>query len=258
MSLGRPEDGSTGETDSDFDSFVEKRIASEFSADFAELKALADELSVYKTNLKMTTEDGQRWMSKTTEMAKKAFEYWRKKEGFVSSLYRHVKIWCFTVDCFLQTQSQRSMYSRQFEAIQIRIAFTEECHQLSLLQVAAVSAIVPQHVFVYDTAQTIDHYDGGRARAERAVFREGDMCPWEHYTCPLVLGAQTHWICACGNRTFSDSRGRGGWALKCASSCGRPRPATTRRAPNCGRHPTFRPSSRRRRGNERLSPFCSL
>ena len=101
MSLGRPEDGSTGETDTDFDSFVERRIASEFSADLAELKALADELSVYKTNLEMTTVDGQRWMSQTTEMAKKAFEYWRKKEGFVSSLYRHVKIWCFTVDCFL-------------------------------------------------------------------------------------------------------------------------------------------------------------
>ena len=51
-----------------------------------------------------------------------------------------------------------------------------------------MSAIVPQHIFVYDTAQTIEHYEGGRSRADRAVFREGDICPWEHHVCPMTLG----------------------------------------------------------------------
>jgi hypothetical protein len=70
-----------------------------------------------------------------------------------------------------------SSSSRGFETIQIRAAFTEECHQLSFLQIAAVSAIVPQHVFVYDTAQTIEHYEGGALALTEQCFARATFAP---------------------------------------------------------------------------------
>ena len=185
MSLGRQEEGSTGEPDNDFDSFVERRVAEHFSDTLKALKSLTDALATITANRDLRSPDGESWMTQTTKLTEMAFLHWRQKEQFISELYKHVKIWCFTVDCFLQTQSADSMYRQQFGTIKIRAAFTEECHQLSLIQVAAVSATVPQHAFVYDPAQTIDHYEGGRARAENALFRQGDQCPWEHYICPV-------------------------------------------------------------------------
>ena len=183
-----------------FDSFVDKRVAEQFKEALADMTLRISALAQVVRTPDVETSAGKKWLADTAEVQRLAFTHFRLREQYIRQLHGHVKIWCFTVDCFLQTQSKGSVYSMFFETTRIRAAFTEECHQLSILQIAAVSAIVPQHVFVYDTAQTIDHYEGGRARADNAVHRSGDRCPWEHYVCPI--GPEPIDVALCPEQVF--------------------------------------------------------
>ena len=73
-----------------------------------------------------------------------------------------IRIWCLTVDGFLQIISGKSYLSRHFESVKLRLAIGDEFHQLDLQKMYTISWFVSTCICFYDEAQHI------------AFFRYGD------------------------------------------------------------------------------------
>jgi hypothetical protein len=104
MSLGRFDDGTTAKATTDFESFVEIRVAERFKAQLRRISEFSELLRAYKASRPSDSHEDFPWMGATADMAAMAFDHWRQREAFIRELHRGVKIWCFTVDGFLKTK----------------------------------------------------------------------------------------------------------------------------------------------------------
>jgi len=70
-------------------------------------------------------------------------------------LVEKIKIWCLTVDGFLQIISGKSYLSRHFECVKVQLVIGDEFHQLSIEKLYTISHFVCTFICYYHDAQRI-------------------------------------------------------------------------------------------------------
>ena len=84
------------------------------------------------------------------------------------ALFQKIKVWCLTVDGFLQILSGKSYLSRHFECVKVQLAIGDEFHQMGIEKMYTITQFVRSCICLYDDAQRIVFYKYGDRLAGEA------------------------------------------------------------------------------------------
>ena len=125
------------------------------------------------------------WLSKNTgvQPGDRDFAFWKmnnvhlhtlsvqiydERNAAWRALFEKIKIWCLTVDGFLQILSGKSYLSRHFECVKVQLAIGDEFHQMEIEKMYTISHFVGSCICLYDDAQRIVFFKYGDRLADEA------------------------------------------------------------------------------------------
>jgi hypothetical protein len=145
------------------------------------LRELKNQLSAYTGPSDVNTPDGRVWKAQSENMHRIVVARYAAKLQIWEDVLRKINVFCRTVDCFLQIQSDASMLSKVFAPWDIALAICDEAHQVDL-QSAFVVRLRAQTVCMFgDQPQHIELYRWGNQLASEHIAPPSESYCWQKW-----------------------------------------------------------------------------
>ena len=180
LGLGRKDESAIADDESEeFEALVAEHLKELFGQKANELASLKATLSKIPENIDIYSEDGQEWKSNTVRMHKLGFEYTKAKRESYLHTFDAAKVFCMTIDGFVQYCSGKAGDSKFIEHLTFPVVEIDEFALAELHQIAPVSARASFLLALWDTGQRVEYTRQNTNLAAGSVLRQGDVYSWD-------------------------------------------------------------------------------